>query len=195
MEDHRLHPRFAIKPDAGTGAEYSSVGDKVRRDREKVKMVSSLPLGGLREGAKLNADRTLSPALSQGEREKDSEVSRENEMADRMSALHLDDAGWIHTTNGTEASEHHGARGWCSVLCSLSLWFPDRSRAVLSCLSGWFHLLDWNHSGKHGALDVAASDGRRVGTDTSPRAGGGVAHSTPDADSVFAYPARVESDL
>src|SRR5260221_14564268 len=112
-----------------------------------------------------------------------------------MSALDLNDSSWIHTTNGTEASEHHGARSWRCVLCSSGLWFADRLRAVLSCLSGWFHLLDRNHAGEHGAFDVAASDGRSVGAHNSPRAGSGVAHSTSDADSVSAYPARGESDL
>src|SRR6266404_644975 len=107
----------------------------------------------------------------------------------------IDDADWIHTSARTKASGHHGARGGRAVFCSLRLRFTDRSPAVLSCLPGRFHVLDWDHAGQPGSLDVAASDRRRLGPDNSARAGSGNAHFTANVDSVSANLARIESDL
>src|SRR5258706_482863 len=112
----------------------------------------------------------------------------------RMSALQSDES-CIYTSARTEASEHHGARSWGSVLCSLRLRLTDRSGAVLSCLPGGLYLLDWHHAREHGAFDVAASDRRRVGPDNSPRAGSRHAHFAADVNSVSAHPFEIEPDL
>src|SRR5437016_4525605 len=105
------------------------------------------------------------------------------------------DPNWIHTSTRTEASEHDGARGWCSVLRALCFRLAGRPRTVLSCLPGWLHLLDRHHPRQHGAFDVAASDGRRVGRDHSARARGRYPNPAVDVDSIHSHSVEIESDL
>src|SRR5216684_2827086 len=117
LEDHRLHSRVAVEPDAGPGAGQSSAGSKTRRtealrrrarcgkqqaegksDQVAFKCVRLFPSlwKGLGEGAEHRA-QALSPApLPKGEGE-NQRVCGIRRVADRMFALHLDDSSWIYT--------------------------------------------------------------------------------------------------